>query len=266
LALLLHATSALADDSRTSFERGRKALADGRFNEAIAELERLSDLGQRDANASFNRGLAYLARAESGSPREGDLGQAAAGFQESRVLGDGAEQTERALENVRRAISRRRAARGLDPVVVRPALDRALLELLPESLWATFALIASVALGVGLWLRGAERPSPRALTGQVLSYAGGLLLVATALVSFFTARLRTAEREAVVVATEAPILDASGARRKSRALDIDSSAIPEGASVFVSEQHGHLVRVHWGSTQAWIELGRLRLISRSLEL
>jgi hypothetical protein len=43
-------------------------------------------------------------------------------------------------------------------------------------------------------------------------------------------------------------------------------AIPEGASVFVVEQRGRLVRVHWGSTEAWIEIGQLRFVDRDLEL
>jgi hypothetical protein len=264
--LLLGSATALAGDATTTFQRGHAALVEGRYSDAIAELERLSDLGQRDANASFDRGLAYLGRAESGHPRDGDLGQAAAAFREARVLGDTSEETERALEQVRDAISRQRATRGLDPVVVRPAIDRALLLLVPESLWAIVAAIASLALAVGLWLRGSDKTSPRALTGQVASYSGGILLVGSVLVSFFAARLRTSEREAVVIATEAPILDASGTRRKSRALDVAASAIPEGASVFVTEQQGRLAQVHWGSTQAWVEIGRLRLISQNLEL
>jgi hypothetical protein len=267
LVLPLHfvVSMALADDGARAFERGAAALTGGRFNEAIVELERLSDRGIRDPNASFNRALAYLGRAESGSPREGDLGQAAAGFREAMVLGDTSAQTERALERVRHLISRQRASRGLDPVVVRPALGRAFLQLLPESFWSILALVSALGLAVGLWL-GRGMHSPRALAGKVLCYASGCLLVSAALVTLLAARLRTEEREAVVVVVEAAILDETGARRKSRALDVEASAIPEGASVFVSEQRGRLVRVHWGATDAWVEIGGLRVVSQNLEL
>lgn len=254
------------DEARQAFGRGHEALLAGRYNDAIVEFERLSDLGHRDANASFNRGLAYLGRAESGSPREGDLGQAAAGFREARVLGDRSPETDRALEQVRHAISRQRASRGLDPVVVRPALRHALLQLVPETVWAVGALVASLTLAVGLWLSARERGTPRALAGQVASSVGGGSLICCALIAFFAARLRTHEREAVVVATEAPMLDESGARKKSRALDVDATAIPEGASVFATDQRGRLVQVHWGSTDAWVEVGRLRLVGQNLEL
>lgn len=255
-----------ASDAETAFALGRDALAQGRYNDAIAEFERLSDLGGRDANASFNRGLGYLGRAESGRRRDGDLGQAAAAFREAMLLGDTSPETENALERVRTAISRERAQRGQDPVVVRPALGRALLQLVPEWVWASSALVGSLVLALGLALRGRARPSPGALVGDVSTYAGALLLLGAATAGWFAAESRKSEQEAVVVSPEAPMLDENGQRQKSRALDQDAVAIPEGASVFVDEQRGRLVRVYWGSTRAWLEIGKLRFVDRDLEL
>lgn len=62
------------------------------------------------------------------------------------------------------------------------------------------------------------------------------------------------------------MLDEAGARQKSRALDQDTTTIPEGASIFVGEQRGRLVQVYWGTTEAWLELGQLRVVARDLEL
>lgn len=253
-------------DARAPFERGRDALVEGRLNDAIAELERASDLGMRDAHLSFNRGLAYLGRAESGHAREGDFGQAAAGFREAQLLGDDSDETAHALDRVRHEISRRRAQKELDPVVVRPALGRALSQLLPENAWATLALLASLALGVGLSLERRGDDSPRSLAGKVTAHVATLLLVVSLGFVWLGSQTRKNEKEAVVVTTEAPILDEKGSRGTSRALDVDATAIPEGASVFVVEQRGRLVRVHWGSTEAWVEIGQLRLVDQDLEL
>jgi hypothetical protein len=272
MALFASVRPAFAEDANATFARGREALGAGRYNDAIAEFERLSDLGERDANASFNRALSYLGRAETGRRREGDLGQAAAGFREAALLGDASPETENALERVRHVISRERAQRGQDPVVVRPALGRAVLQVVPEAVWAVAALVASLTLAVGLLLRGREKTAPRALTGDVATYAGGLLLLTTSVVGWFVAQNRSGEKEAVVISTDAPMLDETGVRQKSRALDQDAAAIPEGASVFVAqqrgrvEQRGRLVRVYWGSTEAWLEIGQLRFIDRDLEL
>jgi hypothetical protein len=269
LLLLLALTSATLraePPGEAAFARGESALREGRFSDAIAELERLSDLGTRDANASFNRALGYLGRAESVKARDGDLGQAAAGFREAMLLGDDSEETERALEQVRVSIARDRAQRGLDPVVVRPALGRAALQVIPEGVWAVLGLVASLTLAIGLGLRTSDGSAPRGLVGQIASYAGGLLLLLTTGLGWLCADARRNEKEAVIISKEAPMLDAGGVRQKSRALDQDTTTIPEGASIFVGEQRGRLVQVYWGTTEAWLELGQLRVVARDLEL
>jgi hypothetical protein len=266
LAVLPESALGTVPATEGSFERGRDALAHGRLNDAIVELERSSDLGMRDQNLSFNRGLAYLGRAESGNGREGDFGQAAAGFREAMLLGDDSEETREALDQVRHEISRRRAQKGLDPVVVRPALGRALAQLLPENVWSVAALVSSLGFAVGLALQRRGDDSPRSLAGRITTYAGFLLLLVSSAFAWYASRSRQEEKEAVVITTEAAILDEKGVRGTSRALDVDASAIPEGASIFVVEQRGRLARVHWGSTEAWVEIGQLRFIDRDLEL
>lgn len=245
------------------FNEGTRAVERGRYSQAIANFEQLSDQGVRDAHACYNRALAYLQRAESGTAREGDFGQAAAALREATLLGLD-EQAPELLERVRHAISRRRAQRGLDPVVVRPALGRAVLTLVPETFWASLAIVSSLVASAGLllWRRGSL--STRSLTGKVMTAAGVLVLVFSAGMTFGSQHLRSHETEAVIIVTEAKMLDSSGRTLSSKALDVDATAIPEGASIFVLEQRGRLARVTWGATEAWVQLGQLRFVGPQL--
>lgn len=246
---------------RQRFDVGTKALSRGGFNDAISHFEQLSDMGIRVPSASFNRGLAYLQRAESTKPRPGDLGQAVAGFRETMLLGGDDAEVASAVERVRHAIARDRSSRGLDPVVVRPSLGRAAMRVVPETVWAALAMLGSLMLVVGLVLRGAAAGSTRGLTAQICIYAGLGSALLFALLTFVSKQLRDGDREAVVVVTEARLLDEGGTALKSRALDVDATAIPEGASVYAHEQRGRLVRVHWGSTEAWVLFEQLRFVA-----
>lgn len=245
------------------FNEGTRAVEQGRYSQAIADFEQLSDQGVRDAHACYNRALAYLQRAESSAARDGDWGQAAAALREATLLGF-QEQAPELLERVRHAISRRRAQRGLDPVVVRPALGRAVLTLVPETFWASLAILSSLVSSAGLllWRRGSL--STRALTGKVMTAAGLLVLVFSAGMTFGSRHLRFHETEAVIIVKEAKMLDSDGRTLSSKALDVDATAIPEGASIFVLEQRGRLARVTWGATEAWVQLGQLRFVGRQL--
>lgn len=242
------------------FEQATQAVQRGSFNEAIAQFEQLSDQGVAHANTSFNRALAYLQRAESKKAHSGDMGQAVAGFREAELLNPGDEEARLAVEQVRQAIARQRSQQGLDPVVIRPSLGRAALKVVPETAWAVLALLGSSLLAAGLVLREFKADAMRRLSGQVALFTGLTMLLLCASLTYATRQLRHGEREAVVVVSEARMLDADGAPLKSRALDVDATAIPEGASVFASAQHGRLVEVQWGSTDAWVLLTQLRFV------
>ncbi len=250
-----------ATDAEASVERATAALERGAYSEAISELERLSDAGFVHPDASYNRALAYLQRAESPKKRAGDLGQAVAALREVLLSQPDASDAERALSATRREISRLRAQRGLDPVVVAPSLERAIVGLLPENVWACLTLLGSILLGVGLVLRRAELHSPRRLAGQISAAVGVGVLLLFGTLTALAAHQRESTREAVVVVDEANLLDEQGKRLSAKALDVEASAIPEGATVTVLGQSGRLVRVNWGSFEAWVPASNLRILT-----
>ncbi len=235
----------------------------GAFSEAIELFERLSDQGYTSADLSYNRANAYLQRAESPKAEERDLGQAAAALREAQTLGDDRASTNRGLEEVHKEIARLRAQVGKDPVVARPALDRALLGLLPLNGWAALTLVSTLLTSLGLLLLGAARGTPRRLLGQVLSVVGVLFWALFASGTYRAESLRTHSSEAVVVASEARLLDAGGKALTAKALDANTAAIPQGASVFVTERQGALVKVEWGTLTAWVYADRLRLLANA---
>jgi hypothetical protein len=243
------------------FNQASAALSAGGYSEALAKLEQLSDRGVVRANSSLNRAIAYILRAESPKQRDGDLGQAVAALREAQSLQPGDAQVASVLAATRREISRRRAARGLDPVVVELPIGRAIVGLVPENVWAALTLLGALALSVGLVLRRGPVHSVRKLSGQISAACGlGAILVFGAPTAA-ARHYRIATAEAVVVVAEARLLDAAGKQLTTRALDVESSSIPEGASVFTTNQSGRLTQVNWGSFQAWVASDQLRVLS-----
>ena len=90
-----------ASSEHDRFATGVQALQRGAFDQAIDEFELLADRGFTHPDASFNRGVAYVARARSSEARTGDLGRAAAGFSEALTLRPGDAVAERALQRLR---------------------------------------------------------------------------------------------------------------------------------------------------------------------
>ncbi len=249
-------------DPTETFNTAAAALKRGAYTEAIANLEQLSDNGIISANASYDRALAYLLRAESPKRKEGDLGQVVAGLREAERLQGGDEHVSEVLNAARREISRLRAQRGLDPVVVEPPLARAVASLLPEDAWAALTLLGSAVLCIGLLLLLRAAPqTPTRLAGQVSSAAGLFFALCFGSLAAASTHYRHTSQEAVVVASEAQLLDKTGKRLTTTALDVEANAIPEGASVFVTGRSGRLAQVNWGSFEAWVESNRLRLLA-----
>jgi hypothetical protein len=232
-------------------------LSQGAFDQAISGFEQFSDLGLHNPAASFNRGLAYIQRAETPKRHPGDLGQAAAALREAVLSGFGPE-SERLLQSVREKIAHDRAQRHKDPVAAEAPIGWALARLLPENFWAGCALAGSLLLTAGLWLRRAPAESPKKLAGQVAIGVGlgGILLFGGLAAS--AQHLRRTTQEAVVVKTEAQLLDEHGKPTQARKVGADADEIPEGASVYILEQQGNLARVRWGSAEAWVLRNQLR--------
>ncbi len=245
------------------FEQATTATAKGAFSEAISLFERLSDRGAHHPDTSFNRAIAYWQRAESPKKQPGDLGQAAAGFAEAAALPENEREAKVHLQTIHQEISRDRSRRGLDPVVVRPPIGRALVGLLPESVWAVVTLLGSLALAVGLFLRRKSASHLR-LAGQINTYAGALVVMLFASLTLAAREFRVNGRDAIVIVHEARLLDQGGKALKLKALDVETKAIPEGASLIVVGQRGRLLQIVWGNTEAWVKSSDVRLIAGNL--
>jgi hypothetical protein len=255
----LTARSAQAQSDEAAFQEAVTALQSGAFSVAIERLEQLSDRGLVRASISQNRALAYLQRAESPKRRPGDLGQAVAALKETLLLDPGNEAAQRSLPEVTLEISRQRARKGLDPVVVEPPLSYALFDLLPVNFWAWGTLLGTLSCSVGLLLlRNPARPLR--LSGQIGSVTGLLLLLVCAGFSWAAADQRRTQRPAVVVVPEAALLDASGSHQTAKALGVDTTSIPEGASVVVTRNDGRLLEVGWGTFRAWVLASQVRVL------
>lgn len=272
-----HGSTEAADADSVTFEQGVADLKRGDYNRAIEVFEALADRGEVHPDASYNRALAYLGRVRAGAERPGDLGRAAAGFEETLLLRPDDPDAELALESVRAEVARRRARGGADvEVEARPSLDRALIGLAPERTWAGLAILASVVLTMGLVARalsrrralhaeaagapksgegGPARVDAMHLVGMIAVPIGALLLVLFTGLVAGAQHLRKTTQDGVVVVREVRLTDERGAV-------LAGAPIPEGARVELSEQRGGLVRVRRGTSTGWASLGGVRRLVR----
>jgi hypothetical protein len=249
-------------DSRPEqiFEAGVRALELGAWDDAIDQFELLADRGYIHPDASFDRAVGYIERARTTAARPGDLGRAAAALAETLELRPGDSEAEAALDTVHSEIARQRSRQGSEPISARPSLARAVVQLLPEQVWATGALIGSIALTVGLWLRFSTHRRRR-LAGAITGSVGALVLVATGSLTLAARHYRVTSQHAVVVAPDARLLDERGAPI-SAGVARGPTAIPEGSSVYLLERRGLLARVEWGTTRAWVDTSQIRIVAR----
>ncbi len=255
LALALGAPSVARAQDRPEdlFAGGAAALARGEYGAAIDTFEALADQGFVHPDASYDRGIAYVMRFRAHAERPGDLGRAAAAFEEALLLRPGDADADAALDLVRAEITRRHARRSRDAVDVRPTLDRMVVGLASEETWGFAALAASLALALGIVLR------PRAGRAHI----AGSILVPTAIVALLLlvplawgARwVRLSTRPGVVIATEIRLTDEQG-----HALAGAGDAVPEAASVEVGERRGALAHVRWGATEGWAPAADVRVL------
>lgn len=242
------------------------AVQRGAFSEAIDQLEHWSDQGLVHANLSFDRGVAYLGRAESSARKAADLGQAAAAFEEALALQPGDDEARVVLQRIRETISERRAKAQDGGVVARPRLLRALTGLIGEGAWAGMALLGSVLLALGLSARLFLRSHETRLGGAIAAVAGGCLLLLGGSMAAASRHLRRDFAPAVVIVEEARLLDAEGrpmsAARGPSALDAAGDRVPEGSLVHIAQERGALAKIEWGDREAWLNAVQLRRIAR----
>jgi hypothetical protein len=240
-------------------------LARGAFSEAIDQLEQWSDQGFVHPTLSFDRGVAYLGRAESSAHKPSDLGQAAAAFEEALALDPSDEEARVVLGRIRETVSEQRAKEHASGVVARPRLLRALTALIGEEVWAGAALLGSLLLGAGLVGRLFRRSHEVRLGGAIAAVAGFCLLFAGAGMAAAGRHLRRNFSPAVVIVQEARLLDGEGrpvsSARGPSALDAAGDRVPEGSLVYIAESRGALVKVEWGDDVAWLNAGQVRKIA-----
>lgn len=247
------------------FRSAAQALSQGAFDAAIDELELLADRGFVHPDASFNRGVAYSRRAETRQVQPGDFGRAAAAFQECLRLRPGDREAAKALAAVEAQITRRRSREGREPVVVNASLSRAVVNLASEDAWALLAAVSALVLSVGLGFR-LWNPKPRArFSGGVAAAVAGVALVLFSVLTYSARHFRVTTTPAVIVATEARLLDAQG-RPLPKTAKIELEAIPEGALIWILERNGSLAHIEWGTTEGWVSTHQLQPLANPDEI
>jgi hypothetical protein len=215
---------------------------------------------------SFDRGVAYLGRAESPASRRADLGQSAAAFQEALSLDPADEEAARVLERIRQLISEKRAKQQNAGVVARPRLLRALLGLIDENLWAGLAGVGALLLTSGLIGRLLlVRSHQVRLASAIAGVVGLLFLLLGGGMAAAGAHLRSQYLPAVVIVEEARLHDAAGQpfmnSRGPSTLGETGDRVPEGSLVHIADSAGPQVRIEWGDSEAWLNARELRRLA-----
>lgn len=256
--LTLFALPSHAEPPEQAYAAALAALRKGADNEAIDRLELLADQGVVSPDASLARAAAYLARADGTRAQPGDLGRAAAALSEALLLRPDDAKAEHALEEVQAEIARRKSKQNTS-VVVRPRLTRALVGLLSERTWSVLAALSSLVVTLGLLVRRTtEQPLPR-LSGLVAVCVGAVLLLLFGGGAYAAEQFRVNSQPAVVVVPEARLTNETG-----RPLPVKRGAdtsVPEGATVYVRERREGRCLVEWGSTDGWLSLSDVRLLT-----
>ena len=247
-----------ADDE--VFSRGVIALEKGSHDEAIDQFEILADRGLAHPDASYNRGLAYAQRAGSSGARPGDLGQAAAAFEETLVLRGNDPDAPQALLLVRDELARSRSRRSAGSLGAEQAFPQALVSLLPEWIWALLALLSSLTLAAGLFARRMLRTDAGRLAAATAGWVGGVLFVITLSATWVAAHDRGQFDPAVTIAKDATLLDELG--RPLKTSPTQARSLPEGTRVDMGEQRGRLTRVRWGGTKGWLLSSQFRALAQ----
>jgi len=238
------------------FRDANVALEKGATNEAIDLYELMADNGLKHPDTSFNRAVAYVRRAESKQARPGDLGRAAAALSETLLLRPQDAEANDALRLVREEIGRRRAREGAQQVSVSPSLARSVVAILEERTWAILAGLGSALLTTGLALRLWWQRSSTRLSGGVAALLGGILFALCSGFALGSRYFRTTSRPAVVIVSEARLLDETGKPKSIRG----ANAVAEGESVFVVGERGVLAKIEWGTTDGYVNRSQLMLL------
>ncbi|MFO0548470.1 MAG: hypothetical protein U0271_08795 [Polyangiaceae bacterium] len=237
-----------------NFSRATAALRAKRYDEAILELEALADEGYLHADIAYDRGLAYALRAATPGAQPGDLGRAAAAFEEAKRMAPRDEESARSLDLVRAEVARRRSKEDKKDVIVRPSLDRVILTAFSPNVWAYFAMASSLLLGLGLVLWRAKKTGIVHVTGSVLSPIAFVATVTLAPIGYFSRRHADTTKSAVVVAPEITLKTDDGEKS-------DAPTIPEATLVEIGQRRDDDVLVRWGSYEGYAPARSVRVLA-----
>jgi len=257
---LPRAAEAAGPGNEAVFDQGVSALKKGAHDEAIDQFELLADRGVTHADASYNRGLAYAQRAKSTGARPGDLGQAAAAFEETLALRSNDPEAPHALMLVRDELARSRGRRSAINVAAEQPFPQAIVSLIPESIWALIALLGSLTLAVGLLARRFTSAEAGRLTAATASWVGAVVFVIAVAAALLAAHDRERFYPAVTIAKDVKLLDELG--RPQKANPPQPRSLNEGIRVDVAEQRGRLTRVRWGDAKGWVLSSQLRPLAQ----
>ncbi len=257
LSALLSREAAAAENAEKiapeqRFTQATEALSRGEYSAAIDQLEALADTGFAHPDASFNRGLAYVLRVSSRAERLGDLGQAAAAFEETLLMRPNDSAAEQALDTVRAEVTRRRSRKAKDSIDVRPTLDRLVVGLGSEHSFGLAAVAASILFTIGLFLR--RKPQgPAHVAGSILAPTALAAMLALVPLTYKARDLRLNTRPGVIVAPEVYFTDENGTA-------LGGDPIPEAAGVETQKRTASLIFVRWGAREGWVPAQGVRLL------
>lgn len=252
----------LGTDDLALYEQAVAAFNKGAPTEAIQHFELLADRGVKHPDISYDRAVAYLARARSAQAKPGDRGRAACALSEALVLRPEDKGAEALLVQVDHELSRERSRRGTPSLLARDRLSRALVGLLSENTWALASLLWSLVLTVGIGLRFATTTHRAKLTGSIALALGTLLGTLSITGLWFAIDERQNTSRGVVVAPEAQLLDVTGAALPRKQLSAQDRLIPEGARVRVKGRTERLIQVEWGNVDAYVNPTEIQLLPK----
>jgi hypothetical protein len=235
------------------FRQGADALQRREVGAAIDAFEALADQGFVHPDVSLDRGIAYAMRYRAHEGQPGDLGRAAAAFEEALLQRPDDREADAALDLVRAEVTRTRARQAKSAVVARPTLDRAIVGLAGEGAWGMLAVAVSFLFGLGLLFQA--RSGRLHVIGSVLAPTAAVALLLFGSLTLGARWLRLFTRPGVVIVSEAVLYDDQGR-------PLSGDAVPEAASVEVHERRGGMLEVRWGVTEGWVRATDVRVLAR----
>lgn len=226
-------------------------LARGAVRDAIERAESYADRGLSHPDLAYDRGVAYVLRARGPDARPGDLGRAAAAFEEALWLREDDAEAARALDLVRAEAARRRSrAGGTVDVVEGPGLARTAATVMPERAWELVAVVAALVVAAAWPLRRLPRA---ARSAYVAASVAAIALALSASALLVLRHVRKTVEIGVVVADVARLSGAEGP---------GTTQLPEGARVDVLGRQGAEVQVRWGQRVGTLPAAAVRVIGR----